>query len=126
MPHGSLIFMQSFAPISLEQFRFAIAKEGWHEEEKSEIFSQAIDVTLQQAHVFYNSQQSALLVGDAAATASFFRGMGANTAFKTAAAAGIFFRSVGQEGPADYESFNQSVKLATDAMIQDSQFLFEY
>jgi 2-polyprenyl-6-methoxyphenol hydroxylase-like FAD-dependent oxidoreductase len=128
MPVGSIIFMQSFAPIPLEQLKLAIGKEGWHDEEVSPELIKAfpVDVTLQQAKSFSNAKKSALLVGDTAATASFFRGLGTNTALKTAAAAGAFFRTVQEEGNAAYEAFNQAAKLATDAMIQDSLFLFDY
>lgn len=128
MPAGSIIFMQSFAPLSLQQLRLAVAAQGWRYEESSQELDKAlhIDVTLQQAQAFSKSEASALLVGDAAATASFFRGLGANTAFKTAAAAGTFFRSVKKDVAAAYATFNQSIKQATDAMIDDSRFLFDY
>jgi len=126
---GSVIFMQSYNDISEQEFRDAVANAGWHEEAEmlaEQLGRLKVDVTLQQALVFSAKAKAAILVGDASATASFFNGMGANTAFKTAEAAGLFFQTVQEQGAAAYETFDLSLKLATDAMIQDSQFLFDY
>jgi len=76
-------------------------------------------VILQQAKAFSNQEASAILVGDAAATGSFFQGMGANTAFMTAELAGQFVKSK------SYADFNQSMKATTDALIEDSRYLFD-
>lgn len=127
-PEGSIIFMQSFAPVSQEKLREGVAKEGWVNEvrELAEPRGFPVDVELSQAQAFSDAKNVAILVGDAAATASFFRGMGANTAFRTAEVAGVFFETLIQKGLADYYGFDQAVKHTTDNMIQDSQFLFDY
>jgi flavin-dependent dehydrogenase len=63
-------------------------------------------------------------VGDAAASASFFQGMGANTALQTAEIAGRFFQDVKSIDRKRYEDFERAMKEATDALIEDSKFLF--
>ena len=58
------------------------------------------------------------MIGDAAASASFFEGMGANTGFRAAEIAGCFFAN------RDELAFQDEMKRATNFMIQDSLYLF--
>ena len=81
-------------------------------------------VLLQQAVTFSHQQKGTILVGDAAAVASFFQGMSANTALKTASIAGEFFMKLQQQNVDAYSFFNQEMNIATDELIQDSKFLF--
>ncbi len=55
---------------------------------------------------------------DAAASASFFEGMGANTGLKAAKIAGEFFAD------GDRKAFDRKMKEATDFMMEDSRYLF--
>ena len=74
---------------------------------------------------FSHTDHSALLHRViAAASASFFQGMGANTALTGAAIAGHFLGEVQKDPEAAYDQFNQSMQEATDALIADSAFLF--
>lgn len=84
-----------------------------------------IAINLQQASRFSDEKKSILLIGDAAATASFFQGKGANTALKTAEIAGKFFRELSKDPQAAYQNYDQSMKETTDAMLEDSRFLFK-
>ena len=125
---ATIIFAQSMTQkeLSLEQIASAC---GWHEEAalaragKAKILT-GIEVSLQQATTFSDSEKGAILVGDAAACASFLEGMGANTAFRTAALAGQFFSKLQKQEPQAYESFNEAMKKTTDELIEDSRYLF--
>jgi 2-polyprenyl-6-methoxyphenol hydroxylase-like FAD-dependent oxidoreductase len=123
IPFRSIVFIQTHKPATKTCLEKAIASQGWAEEiaafqENKATIAWEIGVLLQRASSFYDKKSSVILVGDAAATASFFQGMGANTALRTAEIAGAFFRK------RDATIFHQSMKEATDALIQDSAFLF--
>jgi 2-polyprenyl-6-methoxyphenol hydroxylase-like FAD-dependent oxidoreductase len=132
VPQASIIFAQSstIEKISSKEFEELVRECSWEREaemiaeSKMEIFLNGIEIILQQADTFSSKKKSAILVGDAAATASFFRGMGANTAFKTASIAGEFFKKLKQHDENAFRFFNQKMKEATDSLIEDSQFLF--
>jgi 2-polyprenyl-6-methoxyphenol hydroxylase-like FAD-dependent oxidoreductase len=128
-PSVSILLMQSPMDSSKEQLQKIATECGWHKEalligEDKAFIATDIPITLQQTLAFSSKNKSAILVGDATATASFFQGMGANTALKTAEIAGRFFQSVQKQRPTAYQDFNQSMKETTDAMIEDSAFLF--
>jgi 2-polyprenyl-6-methoxyphenol hydroxylase-like FAD-dependent oxidoreductase len=132
LPTISIIFAQSSCTeqISRKEFETLVSDCGWHDEaeliakSKAKI-SDSLEIPLQQAHSFSCKKKSTILVGDAAATASFFQGMGANTALKTAAIAGTFFNKVQQHDKDSYRLFNQQMKDATDELIEDSNYLFK-
>ena len=86
--------------------------------------SDSITIVLQQADTFSNKEKGVILVGDAAAVASFFQGMGANSAFKAASIAGDFFMKLQKHDVDAYSSFNLMMKETTDELINDSKFLF--
>lgn len=122
-PSISAVFMQSEKHLPSESMLFAAKDLGWDQEVRAMENGQAryvegIEVILQQANTFSNKQASAILVGDAAATASFFQGMGANTALKTAEHAGQFVKHK------SHSDFEQAMKATTDALIEDSSYLF--
>lgn len=128
-PRVSLLLMQSPINGSKEKLRKLAAECGWEKEallisEDKAFIATEIPIALQQAQAFSCKEKSAILVGDAAATASFFQGMGANTALKTAEAAGFFFKNIQKQDPAAYQEFNQSLEEITSALIEDSAFLF--
>jgi 2-polyprenyl-6-methoxyphenol hydroxylase-like FAD-dependent oxidoreductase len=126
MGKGSLVFMQgpSQNSTSEKQLTRALRAHGWKKEAKAlrakkvSFFVSGIPITLAQAPRFYDETRRALLVGDAAATASFLQGMGANTGLKTAALAGAFFKSKAAG------VFQEGMQEATDALIKDSCCLF--
>ncbi len=106
----------------------AAFREGWTDEASliasgHGIFFEQIPVSLQQALTFSNAEKSAILLGDAAGTASFLQGLGANTALEAAVVAGRFFTSSHTE--ADYAAYNQALQELTDRLISDSAFLFK-
>jgi 2-polyprenyl-6-methoxyphenol hydroxylase-like FAD-dependent oxidoreductase len=135
-PQASIVFIQTCASTpkdlkisSLEIFTKCCADCGWQME--AEIIGEGkvmifdnIEVLLQQAQSFSNVNKAAILVGDAAATGSFFQGMGANHAFKTAEIAGAFIKNMKEDAQNAYDSFNQMMKITTDELIQDSAYLF--
>ncbi len=80
-------------------------------------------VTLRQAKRFTDEQRAALVIGDAAASTSYFQGTGVNTALQAALVVGKF----GQREKIDrqtYINFNAEMQVLTDLLIQDSLFLF--
>lgn len=83
-----------------------------------------IVVSLQQAMTFSNQSRSAIIIGDAAAGGTFLQGMGANTAFKTCACSGVFFKKLQDQNPQAYDDFNRCMKEITDEHIADSKDLF--
>ena len=112
-----------------EKLRKLVEECGWEKEalligEDKTFIATEIPIALQQAQAFSCKEKSAILVGDAAATASFFQGMGANTALKTAEAAGLFFKNIQKQDPAAYQKFDQSLEEITNTLIEDSAFLF--
>ncbi len=131
MPSFSLFFIQSFAlePISHKDLELAARDGGFREEadliaqEKARFFDN-IPVCLQQAVDFSNPKAKAIVVGDAAACASFYQGMGANTALKTAVLAGELTQKLQACEENAYETFNQKMKETTDELIEGSRFLF--
>lgn len=129
---GSLVFMQgrSQHSISEKQLQKALRACGWENEakmlhaKKVSFFVADIPVILAQAPRFYDENRGAILIGDAAATASFLQGRGANTGLKTAALAGDLFKSKAEGKASSYQSFQEGMQEATDALIEDSRFLF--
>jgi len=129
VPSASIVFIQFPFSASKGDLQKTLEAQGWSKEaqavsEKKAFVIADIPVSLQQAHTFSSAQKSAILVGEAAATASFFQGMGANTALKTAEVAGRFFHEVQADKETAFQNFNRAVKGTTDAMIEDSAFLF--
>ncbi len=129
VPGVSVTFGQFPHSASKEDLQRTLQAHGWSKEaqdigENKAPFRENVDVYLQQACTFANQKKSSLIVGDAAATASFFQGMGANTALKAAEAAGLFFKEIRVDKKAAFQNFNQSMKEMTDKMIDDSAFLF--
>jgi 2-polyprenyl-6-methoxyphenol hydroxylase-like FAD-dependent oxidoreductase len=92
--------------------------------EKADIFFTQIDICLQQAETFANAQKHAILVGDAAATASFFQGMGLGHAFKTAVIAGECIEHILMGDELAFELFEERMQIATEILIRDSRYLF--
>lgn len=125
----SFVFLQGQGPLN-QKLTPALDHCNWKEEKElisrkdAQIYDN-IPVYLQQAKTFANQSKSAIVIGDAAATASPFEGMGANVALKTAEIAGEFFKRIKEKDKSAYSSFNKSMKETTDAMIEDSSFLFE-
>jgi 2-polyprenyl-6-methoxyphenol hydroxylase-like FAD-dependent oxidoreductase len=118
---GSLIFAQGPSAISHEHFVKAVKGCGWGEEADFIAKNRAwvladIDIQCFQCKTFI--KDNAILIGDAAASASFFEGMGANTGLKAAKIAGEFFAD------GDRKAFDRKMKEATDFMMEDSRYLF--
>lgn len=136
-PFGSVIFCQTVSPptpktadVDSQKKLEELAREcGWEKEAAliagaESFIIDDIEIVLQQAQTFSDTKRAAILVGDAAATASFIEGRGVNTAFKTAALAGDFFQKMQEDHAAAYGSFNQAMKETTNEMIDGSRFLF--
>lgn len=129
VPKSSLIFGQFPSKASKETLHRSLDAQGWSKEasalaEDKALVGFEIDVYLLQASTFSNREKSAILIGDAAGTASFFQGMGANTALKTAEVAGSFFKEIQAHDEAAFQNYNQAVKEITTKLIKDSVYLF--
>lgn len=134
VPPISITFAQSSLSsidrISAEHFAQAARQSGWQEEakmleeEKVLLYVDSIPIVLQQAQHFSDEGNGVILVGDAAATASFFEGRGANTAFSTAALAGHFITKFQACEESAYTSFNQAMQETTDKLVEGSRYLF--
>jgi 2-polyprenyl-6-methoxyphenol hydroxylase-like FAD-dependent oxidoreductase len=114
--------------LSKEILASAAMQNGWQNEAASISSGQArffenVEVVLQQSAEFSNREKSAILLGDAAASASFIQGLGANCALETAMIAGLFFKT--EQKDSDYAAFNQAMQIATDRLTKDSAFLFK-
>lgn len=126
-PGMSIVFMQSKEPITSKEMAEAADACNWHEEaavlrKGQSYLIDNIEVLLQQANCFFDSNRRAILVGDAAATASFFEGMGVNTSLATAEIAGHHMKQLKQ---GNYSAFNAKMQQTTDALLEDSRYLFE-
>lgn len=125
-PGMSIVFMQSKEQITSKEMAEAADAYHWHEEAAVLRKGQGalignIEVLLQQASCFFDPNRRAILVGDAAATASFFEGMGVNTSLATAEIAGHHMKRLKQ---GDYSAFNAKMQETTDALLEDSRYLF--
>lgn len=129
-PFASIFFMQCPQKATQEDLQKALEKQGWIadavaiQEGRAFVFAD-IRIMLQQAQTFSHEIKSVILVGDAAATASFFQGRGVNTAFKTAEVSGQFFQEMQICNKAAFQKFNQSMQIITDEMVEDSAYLFK-
>lgn len=123
IPKGSLIFAQFPKNASKETLQRACIAQGWNGVITA-VSAFDFDVFLTQASAFSNRGKSAIILGDAAATASFFQGLGANTALKTAEIAGRFFQEFQNNPEGAYEHYDQSMKETTTELIKDSAYLF--
>lgn len=132
MPSFSLFFIQSFPnvleSISRKDLELAARDCGWQEAAdlitEGKVVFENIPVFLLQAKDFSSPKLSAIIVGDAAACASFYQGMGANTALKTAVLAGDLIQKLQAREEDAYDTFDQMMKETTDELIHESLFLF--
>ncbi|MBN4066541.1 FAD-dependent monooxygenase [Simkania negevensis] len=136
IPNASLIFMQRLAntpnanlTIPIDDLIHAIAHCGWLEEAKqvqdgNSDLLEDITSSFQQAERFVDVDKNIILLGDSAATASFYTGIGANTALKSAAISGFLFRDLISGNPAAYQEYNERIDNATNFMIDENRFLF--
>lgn len=128
MPHGSLIFAQGPTDHGKSDLVLSgIEAAAWDVEKKHLLEGQVsrgdpIELRLQQAERFSNQQFNVALVGDAAAAASFFEGLGANTGLQTAHAAGELIRHWGHVDA--FGLFDQTVQAKTDLLIDANRYLF--
>ena len=134
MPHASLILMQSHVnhPIpvmfNVDTLLWDALDCGWLKEAAVIATGQAtivanIEIVFQQALLFSDRAKRAILVGDTAATASFFHGMGVNTALKTAVHAGEFFKEVRYDADGAFNAFQHHMQTTTDDLIHYCEFL---
>ena len=136
VPSLRIIFVQAFTNsfksgqrISLKKLEQTTRECGWLQEADCILEGKAetsldIEVRLQQARAFSDEKRSAIVIGDAAASASFFLGNGVNTAFLTVALAGDFFKRVLEQDGDAYPIFNQMMQETTDKLINESRHLF--
>lgn len=128
LPMETIFSLQGDHEITKEELFKALNAAGWGKEADVKthegIIIESINVILQQAKTFSDQKKSAIILGDAAATGSFFQGLGANTALMTTQAASTFFKNIRKSPDQAYQIFNETMKQVTDALISDSQFLF--
>ncbi len=126
IPSATLISAQA-KKLSHEMVISAAIQCGWLEE-ASLISSHTgqyfdnIEIVLQQSDTFSDATHSVILLGDAAASASFLLGTGANCALESATIAGLFFQT--KQNNSDYVDFNRSMQKITDRLIDESRFIF--
>lgn len=128
-PGGSIIFSQGFAQGVDELFDAALL-QGWKEEallvkEGRGAIAGEIPLTLMQAHRFSAPEQSAIILGDASATGSFFLGLGLNMGFETVCNAGVLFQELSSKGAVAYSAFEAKMQETSNSLIQENHFLFD-
>ena len=133
VPSATILFIQNkpdtpFKSLnSNEMIRFA-SEVGWQEEamkmEMGNLFTiENIPIYLQRAATFSDSIQGVILLGDAASSASFYQGTGANFSFKTIQLARELFRNWQKEDT--YAQFNHDMEIEATKLINISLPLFE-
>jgi len=134
-PSASMIFTQSYFDQELEPFEFSledllseIEACQWNNEALSikankAYFSGLIPINLQKAERFVDIPAKTILIGDAAATGSFFHGMGINSAFKNVKIASDLFKSLNLETAVQDDKVMQDFRLNFD---EDAFLLFNH
>jgi len=126
LPSATLISVQA-QELSKERLASIATELGWQREAEFILadrikYTDHIEIVLQQALQFSDRQRSAIILGDAAASASFLQGTGANYALESAVIAGRFFNTTQQDK--DYVDFDNAMKSNTDQLINENLFLF--
>lgn len=126
-PGFSLVLIQSTGVFTPEEIDNVMSLSGWEEEtvllRNNQVdLGSPIPVRLGRAKRFSDPSKGTVLIGDAAAEASFFAGRGANTAIETGAIAGQYLTLL-QKG--EFEGFEQAMETATDILLEKSRYLFE-
>lgn len=129
VPPLSIVFAQN-APgaldISLTQFTQVLQDLNWTEEAQAILEGKTlhlidnIGIVLQQASNFSDKSKRVILVGDAAATASFFEGSGAYTAIKAAPIVGVCIKNIQDSEASAYNIFDDAMQILTDELIDES------
>ncbi|MGE4574369.1 MULTISPECIES: FAD-dependent oxidoreductase [Parachlamydia] len=136
LPGGSAISLQGvcydpkfFSNYTLAQFRERLLAQGWTLEAEmirarnpNVIYENNMSVFLQKAQTFSNKESRILLVGEAAASATFFDCIGLNTALQSAVYAGDFFSKPYKDR--SYKKFNQKMEAASKQLLDYSAYLF--
>lgn len=125
---GSLIFSQGNTQ-GVGELLVATAQQGWKDEvqmiqDHSGTILGSIPVFLQQACYFSDSTRAAILLGDAAATGSFFLGLALNTGLEGVRNAGDLIRELQSKDERSYSNFEVRMKETTDPLIEANRFLF--
>lgn len=128
-----VVFAQSrnshLKKISRNSFLAGIKKAGWKKEAQTIAThkeKQWIDVPIRltQAKTFINKEKNSIIIGDSAATASFFEGRGLNTAILSSKAAGNLVANLLKKKLGAFSRFNKRMKEITDKLIEQSRCLF--
>ncbi len=133
LPSATILFIQNqpntFKNLDSNAMIQIASEVGWKEEakimEKNSLFNvENIPIYFQRAATFSDSTYGVILLGDAAASASFFRGTGVNFSFKTTQLARELFRSPSEED--DYKRFNHDMEAEVIALVDMSLNLFQH
>ena len=117
--------------ISLKELAEGARECNWEKEAQMiengecELVFEDIGVLLQQAAHYTNKEKKAVIIGDAAATASYFEGMGLNTVLLQAPLVGKLVADLQENSKGAYSRFTTSMKKTTDNLIAGSLYLFE-
>ncbi len=132
VPSATILFMQNQPDTPTQNFSrnemIRLASEmGWQEEamkiEDGGLFEiENIFIPLQRSVAFSDPARDVILLGDAAAAASFYQGTGANFSFKTTQLAKDFFANWPHRQP--YEQFNRDMETEVNGLIATSLPLF--
>ncbi len=124
IPTASVLFFQN-RPMSSEKLSLPdmirLAREiGWQQDalkmaSENCIALENIPIYLQCARCFSDPTKSVILLGDAAAAASFYSGAGVNFCFKTTQLAGKLFGANQQEKA--HEQFNHDMAIEVEQLI---------
>lgn len=125
VPHASVLFFQNKqGNLHLHEMTQLTYELGWIDEavkmgQESCIALENIPIYLQRVNRFSDSTKSVILLGDAAACASFYSGYGVNFCFQTTQLAAKFFCD------SNYAKFNHEMEIETEKLIQLNLPFFE-
>ena len=127
-PGGTIIFSQG-AVQGVDKLIKAVVQQGWKAEAKlirdgTGAIAGEVPLSLQQANRFSDSERSVILLGDAAATGSFFLGLGLNTGLETAHHSGELFDRLQSGEVRSYLDFEVQMSKTTSSLIEANRFLF--
>lgn len=132
VPNATVLFFQNqpqtpFHPLDLERMIDLCSEIGWQKEAdclaNGSLFAmENISIPLQRSATFSDPERSLILLGDAAASASFYMGAGVNFSFKTIRFAKEFFKDWPQISA--YERFNRDMEEQASWLIDLSRPLY--
>jgi 2-polyprenyl-6-methoxyphenol hydroxylase-like FAD-dependent oxidoreductase len=125
VPHASVLFFQNKqGDLHLNKMIHLASELGWVDEavkmgQEQCIALESIPIYLQRVNTFSDPIRSVILLGDAAACASFYSGAGVNFCFQTTQLAGKLLSD------SNYATFNQEMQIEVEKLMQLNLPFFE-